>query len=233
MFVSTGVTAIVTIAQDHSGRVAWSSVVFKSTDGKPHVLDLLWDNNQRFQHGSGNATNLEYEFPGQSAYRRTPWATSSRSRKGPARSSSGRRAHPTATRRPARVRSSTTAPRSRRTSGWSTPTARPSPCDQTGKIPAHGSTRFRFAYVQGYKAADVAALAKQATTVFKGCTVPNVVGKTLRAAKKALLHAHCAVGKISHAHSTKVAAGNVVSENPKAGSNIDYGAKVALVVSKG
>ena len=71
-----------------------------------------------------------------------------------------------------------------------------------------------------------------ATKVVQGCTVPNVVGKSLSAAKAAITHAHCAVGKISH-KASGVPAGLVVSQKPAKGTNVDYGTKVNLVVSNG
>jgi hypothetical protein len=90
----------------------------------------------------------------------------------------------------------------------------------------------RTAYIQGFLAADVASLATMATPVVHGCTIPNVVGKSLKASKKALTHAHCAVGKISHKTSAKPA-GVVLSEKPASGTNVDYGTKARLVVSSG
>jgi hypothetical protein len=104
---------------------------------------------------------------------------------------------------------------------------------QTANVTAHRSATFRFGYAQAYKAADVASLASYAAAVFKGCTVPKVAGKTLAAAKKAITHAGCAVGKISHAHSAKVGTGRVISEKPKAGSHVAYHARVSLLVSEG
>jgi beta-lactam-binding protein with PASTA domain len=87
--------------------------------------------------------------------------------------------------------------------------------------------------VDDFTQASVHSLAQNATTVFKGCTVPNVTGKSLAAAKTAIRHAHCTVGKISHASSTNVAAGGVISSKPKAKTHVDYHAKVSLVVSTG
>ena len=67
-FVSTGVTDNRTITQDHDGHISWITDVFKSTDGKAHSLDLLWENNQRFWGASGDSSKLEYEFPGESSF---------------------------------------------------------------------------------------------------------------------------------------------------------------------
>ena len=77
------------------------------------------------------------------------------------------------------------------------------------------------------------SLAHLATGVFKGCTVPKVTGKPLATAKKAIRRANCTVGKITHASSTTVAAGDVITSKPKAKTHLDYHAKVSLVVSNG
>jgi hypothetical protein len=64
------------------------------------------------------------------------------------------------------------------------------------------------------------------------CKVPNVKGKTLSAAEKALAKAHCGVGKIKKAKSSKVKKGSVVSQGASAGKSLASGSKVSLVVSK-
>ena len=235
-FVSTGVTATVTMTQDHSGRVAWVSDVFKSTDGKSHSLDLLWDNSQDFHCGgscSGDSTKDEYEFPGHKTYSTHVLGDTVSVASGPGTIFVKVKGAP----------DGDTADRPRR--DGVRPHGQPgvlqvrrqrprvvhAPSD--GNRSRGGSTRFRFAYVQGYKSAQVASLAQYAAAVFKGCTVPNVVGKSLKAAKKAIAHAGCAVGKITHVHSAKVPAGHVVSERPKAKTHADYGTAVNLVISKG
>jgi eukaryotic-like serine/threonine-protein kinase len=65
------------------------------------------------------------------------------------------------------------------------------------------------------------------------CKVPKVKGKKLAAAKTAIRHAHCGVGKITKAFSTKVRKSRVVSTKPRAGTRHGAGTKVRLVVSKG
>ena len=65
------------------------------------------------------------------------------------------------------------------------------------------------------------------------CKVPTLAGRTLAAAKRALKNAHCAVGKITHKDSKRVKRGRVISSNPKAGSELRNGARVALTVSRG
>jgi hypothetical protein len=65
------------------------------------------------------------------------------------------------------------------------------------------------------------------------CKVPRTKGMKLAAAKRALRHAHCRVGKIKHVSSKKIARGHVMSTTPRAGRRLAAGAKVALSVSKG
>ena len=63
--------------------------------------------------------------------------------------------------------------------------------------------------------------------------VPKVKGLRLRAARKAITHAHLAVGRIRHSYSHHVRRGRVLSQRPRAGSLRPLGTKVKLVVSKG
>jgi hypothetical protein len=65
------------------------------------------------------------------------------------------------------------------------------------------------------------------------CTVLNVKGKTLLAAKRAISRAHCRVGKIHYAFSNVIKRGRVISEMPKPGTVLRKGGKVSLVVSRG
>jgi hypothetical protein len=65
------------------------------------------------------------------------------------------------------------------------------------------------------------------------CVVPKVKGKTLAAARTAIVKAHCTVGKIKKASSKQVKKGHVISQNPAAGGTLSSGSKINLVVSKG
>ncbi len=227
----TGVTAYVTMTQDHNGRICWFSAVFKSTDGKSHKLDLLWDNQQRFHGNTGDAALVETKFPGQAyathvvgdaiplpgkpgtAFYRVQGASDGDLTTGQGAMVYDRKA----------------------TSAQFTAIGKDDEefvLHQTATVTKKASTRFRFAYVQAYLKADVTKMAAFATKVFRGSKVPNVAGKTLAAAKKAITRAGCTVGTISYVHSSKVAAGHVVSEKPKAKSHVDYGTRIALVVSK-
>jgi hypothetical protein len=86
---------------------------------------------------------------------------------------------------------------------------------------------------------DVHAAMKGTFTVAVGapppptkCRVPRVVGKTLAAATRAIAAAHCRVGRVRRAYSTRVR-GRVVSQSPRVGRTLARGARVSLVVSRG
>jgi hypothetical protein len=65
------------------------------------------------------------------------------------------------------------------------------------------------------------------------CVVPSLKGKTLASAEKAIVKAHCAVGKVKKARSSHVKKGSVVSQGTGAGKSLPNGTKVGLVISKG
>lgn len=64
------------------------------------------------------------------------------------------------------------------------------------------------------------------------CKVPKLKGKQLKGAKKALLKAHCAPGKVKKVFNGKVKKGRVV-KGGKPGKSLKAGTKIKLVVSKG
>jgi len=63
--------------------------------------------------------------------------------------------------------------------------------------------------------------------------VPNVVGQTQAAATTAIQNAGLVLGTVTTASSNNVPAGNVISENPAAGTPVAPGSAVNLVVSSG
>jgi hypothetical protein len=65
------------------------------------------------------------------------------------------------------------------------------------------------------------------------CTVQNVKGKTVPAAKRTIARANCRVGKIRRAYSKSVKKGRVISQKPTFGAVLRGGGKVNLVVSRG
>jgi hypothetical protein len=65
------------------------------------------------------------------------------------------------------------------------------------------------------------------------CLVPTLKGRPLRVAKHAIEAYDCSVGKIKRATSRSVKRGRVISQRPRAGTRLDRGARINLVVSKG
>jgi hypothetical protein len=310
-FVSAGVTDHRTITQDHDGHLAWVTDQFSSTDGKAHTLDLLWDNTQHFWQGTGDSSQVEYEFPGQSSF-----ATHSAGNnislaqtggtilirmKGAADGDTSTGQGAIVYNRPAAGASIT----------YTDQFSNEFTLHQTGTVPAGGSTSYRWAFIQDYKAANVSADAQAATTAMlntiavsksgkgrgtvssapggiscgktcthgygygtsvtltpkaskgstfsgfsgackgktckitttanvavkatfalKPCKVPNVVGKTVKAAKSKIKKALCSVGKVKMVKSSKPK-GRVVAQSPKHGKKLKQHAKVSLKVSKG
>jgi MBG domain (YGX type)/PASTA domain/Galactose oxidase, central domain len=66
-----------------------------------------------------------------------------------------------------------------------------------------------------------------------GATVPNVVGQTEAAASTTLTTAGLTLGTVSTAYSSSEPAGSVVGESPAAGSQVNLGTTVALLISTG
>jgi len=74
------------------------------------------------------------------------------------------------------------------------------------------------------------AAATATVQVTARCIVPRLVGLSLRRAKRKARAAHCGVGKITRRRS-RLSAGRVVSQRPRAGKNLPPGSKVSLVVA--
>jgi uncharacterized delta-60 repeat protein len=70
-------------------------------------------------------------------------------------------------------------------------------------------------------------------TVVVPCVVPNVKGKTLAAARAALVRSRCTLGTVRRARSTTVKKGRVISQRPRPGARVKELAKVSVVVSRG
>ncbi|MGD0573703.1 MAG: PASTA domain-containing protein, partial [Sedimentisphaerales bacterium] len=64
-------------------------------------------------------------------------------------------------------------------------------------------------------------------------TVPNIVGMTAAVANTAVVNANLVVGTVTTAYSNTVAAGNVISQTPVAGTKVATGSKVKYVISLG
>jgi hypothetical protein len=65
------------------------------------------------------------------------------------------------------------------------------------------------------------------------CKVPQLKGKLLTQARRALVRANCAVGRVTGAYSRTVKKGRVISQRPVARQRRAAGVKVNLVVSRG
>jgi hypothetical protein len=167
-FVPTGVTDTRTIVQDHDGHLSTVTDVFSSTDHAAHALDMLWYNAQRFFGSSGDASNLAFQFPGESGF-----AT---------RAVGDVVSLPSAAPGTILVRMDGAADGDKNTGRGALVYDRPASSakfivsqtsndvfnlHQTGTVPAGGSTTFRFAYAQAYTDAEVAALAQGASSAFR------------------------------------------------------------------
>jgi hypothetical protein len=176
-FAPTGVIDHRTIAQDHDGHISWFTDTFTSTDGKAHSLDLLWDNSQRFWGPSGNSAQVEYEFPGQDSF---------------STHAAGYTYAPPAAPGAILVRMHGAADGDMTTGQGAIVYDRPVTeakvtavvnfaseltLHQTGTIPAGGSTRFRFAYVQDYRASLVTTRTKSAGNAFLNTVAVSKSGK--------------------------------------------------------
>jgi uncharacterized repeat protein (TIGR01451 family) len=72
------------------------------------------------------------------------------------------------------------------------------------------------------------------TTVQPLCVVPNVVGRTLAAARRAIARGHCRTGRITRAYSRRVEKGLVLAQRPRPRTRlVPDAANVNLVVSRG
>ena len=165
-FISAGVTDERTVTQDHDGHVGWITDTFKSTDGKAHSIDLLWENNQQFFGASGNSSQIEYEFPGESGY-----STHATGNTVSLPSSAGTillRMHGAADGATGTGQGAIVYDRPATTAKFTSVTTLGSrfTLHQVGKVPAGRSTRFRFAYVHDYRAALVTSRAKTAHALF-------------------------------------------------------------------
>jgi PASTA domain len=78
---------------------------------------------------------------------------------------------------------------------------------------------------------DPSTLLNLSATFKPDCVVPDLVGKTLAAAKKALKRRDCTLGAVTKKTSSGKA-GIVLSQKPKPGTDLPPGARVAVVVSK-
>lgn len=84
---------------------------------------------------------------------------------------------------------------------------------------------------QGSSAAVTATFASSGTARHV-CIVPKVKGKKLKAARRALRHAHCRVGQIKRRFS-RAKKGRIIAQKPRAGRHRPARTRVKLVLSRG
>jgi beta-lactam-binding protein with PASTA domain len=65
------------------------------------------------------------------------------------------------------------------------------------------------------------------------CVVPRIRGRKLARAKRSLVRAHCAVGRVRAVRSKHVGRGRVISQTHRAGLSLPKNAKVGLLISGG
>ena len=80
---------------------------------------------------------------------------------------------------------------------------------------------------------EIAEFIVNGINVVAGNPVPDVVGSTQAAAEAAITGAGFTVGNVTTEYSDTVAAGDVISQNPSAGTSLPSGSAVDLVVSLG
>jgi hypothetical protein len=258
-FLATGVTDTRTVAQDHDGHLSTITDVFSSTDGAAHALDLLWENDQRFHGATGDSTQLAFRFPGQSAFAKHAAGDVVALTASPGTILIHMDGAPDGDPGTGQGAIVYDRPADAATFIYSAPQVDEFDLHQTGTVPAGGSTTYRFAYAQDYTAAGVAALAGAAAAAFGSpavptsgpapvpvtqqapppvharptCGVPALRGKTLKAAKRALVRAHCRTGRVTRKRSRRVRAGRVISTSPAAHTRHANGTKVKIRLSRG
>lgn len=68
------------------------------------------------------------------------------------------------------------------------------------------------------------------TFAYKGCKVPQLKGKKLKAAKKKIRKADCKLGKLKKLHGATAKSGKVTKQNPKPGKVLAPGTKVNVTL---
>ena len=103
--------------------------------------------------------------------------------------------------------------------------------------PAHRGRRLRVV-VTGTNGGGSATALSDSTAMVRAassrrCVVPNVKGKPVAAARRAIRRAGCTPGRVSRTPSKAVRVGRVVAQSPRAGARRAAGTRVNLVLSKG
>lgn len=96
-----------------------------------------------------------------------------------------------------------------------------------GQLTAVAPAQVSIVSVSATTLAGTASLPSSFT--YKGCVVPNVKGRKLRAAKKLIRAANCAVGPVGLRKSGKRKVGRLLAQQPPAGTVTSPGSKVTVV----
>jgi hypothetical protein len=65
------------------------------------------------------------------------------------------------------------------------------------------------------------------------CSVPKVIGKTLAAAKLAMVRGHCRTGTVSAAPSREAAKGRIIAQSRRPGRVLPFNTRINLVIGRG
>jgi hypothetical protein len=65
-----------------------------------------------------------------------------------------------------------------------------------------------------------------------GCRVPSLQGRTLKAARRALMRAHCRVGRVTRRRDDRHRASTVIRQGARKGRRLPAGAKVSVVLAR-
>jgi uncharacterized delta-60 repeat protein len=65
------------------------------------------------------------------------------------------------------------------------------------------------------------------------CMVRDVRGLALASARAKITHAHCTLGRVAHAYSTKTPRGRIISQKPRPHTRLPVRAEVTLLLSRG
>ena len=98
---------------------------------------------------------------------------------------------------------------------------------------ADGGATLRVAVTASNSAGSATAVSALTTPVPYQCIVPSVKRKTVAAGRRKLAASHCRLGSVKRTYSRRVARGRIISQRPRAGTELSDRGKVSVVVSRG
>jgi PASTA domain len=223
-FVSAGVKLDRVIVQGADGRQALVTDTWTATDGRHHEIDVFYEHRL-----GGSAPVVSFPWAGgftayPPGYAQKPPASAPFTlfTRASAAAADGDQLNPQGA---ITLQDRPTAMRFRTGSALWTQFVR----TVTPETPARIAFGFSWATAQ----ADLATLIGQAERALgpTQCLVPNLVGKTIVAAKRLLLAGHCKVGTIKKATSRKQRKDRVIQQGRRAGTTLPGGSGVPVLVS--